>query len=72
MRNLLVRDVNGVISKSEGGGAGIRWEVDTRIIPTKIDNLLIENCHVLRCDRDAIKGWMDPWNHLKKISMQKT
>ena len=68
LRNLLVRDVNGVISKSEGGGAGIRWEVDTRIIPTKIDNLLIENCHVLRCDRDAIKGWMDPWDDLSHLS----
>lgn len=68
LRNLLVRDVNGVISKSEGGGTGIRWEVDTRKIPTKIDNLLIENCHVLRCDRDAIKGWMDPWDDLSHLS----
>ena len=68
LRNLLVRDVNGVISKSEGGGTGIRWEVDTRKVPTKIDNLLIENCHVLRCDRDAIKGWMDPWDDLSHLS----
>ena len=68
LRNLLVRDVNGVISKSEGGGTGIRWEVDTRKAPTKIDNLLIENCHVLRCDRDAIKGWMDPWDDLSHLS----
>ena len=68
LRNLLVRDVNGVISKSKGGGTGIRWEVDTRKIPTKIDNLLIENCHVLRCDRDAIKGWMDPWDDLSHLS----
>ena len=68
LRNLLVSDVNGVISKSEGGGTGIRWEVDTRKVATKIDNLLIENCHVLRCDRDAIKGWMDPWDDLSHLS----
>ena len=64
LSNLLVRDVNGVISKDKGGGTGIRWEVDTRKVATKIDNLLIENCHVLRCDRDAIKGWMEPWDDL--------
>ncbi len=68
LSNLLVRDVNGVISKDKGGGTGIRWEVDTRKIPTKIDNLLIENCHVLRCDRDAIKGWMEPWDDLSHLS----
>lgn len=68
LRNLLVRDVNGVISKDKGGGTGIRWEVDTRRVPTKIDGLLIENCHILRCDRDAIKGWMDPWNDLSHLS----
>ena len=68
LRNLLVRDVNGVISKDEGGGTGIRWEVDTRKVPTKIDGLLIENCHLLRCDRDAIKGWMDPWDDLSHLS----
>lgn len=68
LRNSLVRDVNGVFSKDKGGGTGIRWEVDTRKVPTKIDGLLIEDCHILRCDRDAIKGWMDPWDDLSHLS----
>lgn len=68
LRNLLVRDVSGVFSKDKGGGTGIRWEVDTRKVPTKIDGLLIEDCHILRCDRDAIKGWMDPWDDLSHLS----
>jgi hypothetical protein len=68
LKNLFVRDVNGLISKDKGGGTGIRWEVDTRKEPTKIDGLLIEDCHILRCDRDAIKGWMDPWDDLSHLS----
>jgi hypothetical protein len=68
LRDLFVHDVNGSISKSEGGGTGIRWEVDSRKKKTRIDGLLIEDCHVLRCDRDAIKGWMDPWDDLGFLS----
>ena len=68
LRNLTVRDVNGSVSKNEGGGTAIRWEVDGRRKPTRIDDLLIENCHILRCDRDAIKSWMDPWYDLSNLS----
>ena len=53
-RDLTVRDVNGSVSKKKGGGTGIRWEVDSRKEPTRIDDLLIENCHLIRCDRDEI------------------
>ncbi|MEX0326484.1 MAG: hypothetical protein AB3N33_10390, partial [Puniceicoccaceae bacterium] len=68
LRDLFVRDVNGVISKKEGGGTGIRWEVTSRKKKTRIDGLLIENCHVLRCDRDGIKGWMEPWDDMSFLS----
>ncbi len=37
LRNLYVHDVNGVISKNEGGGTGIRWEVATKQKKTRID-----------------------------------
>jgi hypothetical protein len=68
LRNLTVRDVNGSVSKAKGGGSGIRWEVIGKNQATRIDGLLIENCHILRCDRDAIKGMMDPWDDLSNLS----
>jgi hypothetical protein len=68
LRNLTVRDVNGSISKEEGGGTGIRWEVVSRKKPSRIDGLLIEDCHVVRCDRDAIKGSMEPWTDMSFLS----
>ena len=68
LRNLTVRDVNGSVSKKKGGGTGIRWEVDSRKVPTRIDSLLIENCHLIRCDRDGIKGMMSPWDDLSNLS----
>lgn len=68
LRGLTVRDVNGSISKDRGGGTAIRWEVSNKKKPTRIDRLLIEDCHILRCDRDAIKGWMDPWDDLSNLS----
>ena len=68
LRDLTVRDVNGSVSKNKGGGTGIRWEVDSRKVPTRIDDLLIENCHLIRCDRDGIKGMMSPWDDLSNLS----
>ena len=47
---------------------GFAGRVGRRKVATKIDNLLIENCHVYCCDRDAIKGWMDPWDDLCHLS----
>jgi hypothetical protein len=68
LRDLFVHDVNGVISKDEGGGTGIRWEVASTTTRSRISGLLIEGCHVLRCDRDGIKGWMDPWDDMSFLS----
>ena len=68
VRGNTVRDINGVFSKDAGGGTGIRWEVSNQNKPTRLDGLLIENNHLIRCDRDGIKGWMQPWSDLSNLS----
>lgn len=68
IRGNTVRDINGVFSKDAGGGTGIRWEVSNQNKPTRLDGLLIENNHLIRCDRDGIKGWMQPWSDLSNLS----
>ena len=68
IRGNTVRDINGVFSKDAGGGTGIRWEVSNQNKRTRLDGLLIENNHLIRCDRDGIKGWMQPWNDLSNLS----
>lgn len=68
VRENVLRDINGVFSKDAGGGTGIRWEVSNQKQPTKLDGLRIENNHLIRCDRDGIKGWMQPWNDLTNLS----
>lgn len=68
LRKLTVRDVNGSVSKDKGGGTAIRWEVSNKKQPTRIDRLLIEDCHILRSDRDGIKGMMEPWDDLSNLS----
>ena len=68
LRQLTVRDVNGSVSKDKGGGTAIRWEVSSKNKPTRIDRLLVEDCHILRSDRDGIKGMMEPWDDLSNLS----
>lgn len=68
LSNLFIHDVNGVISKDEGGGSGILWEVISKKTPTRFEGLLIEDCHILRCDRDGIKGRKQPWDDLSYLS----
>lgn len=59
---LFIHDVNGSLVKNEGGGSGIlvsnRWSNGS---PVSIyDSLRIENCHISRCERNAII-WDAPW-----------
>lgn len=49
-----VRDVNGSLAKSEGGGSGILIVNEGNKIPSRFDSLTIENCHILRCERNAM------------------
>lgn len=70
LRNLKVRDVNGGYAKVEDSGAGIKWLADSNQIATRFNGLLIENCHLIRCQRDGIKGGMDPWHDMTALSTQ--
>lgn len=56
LKNLTVHDVNGSLVKNEGGGNGIFWTNGGKIKPTRFVDLLIENCHVYRCQRNGITG----------------
>lgn len=63
-----IRDVNGVFSKDDGGGAGIFWNISNQGSKSRLDGLLIEDNHLYRCDRDGIRGWMHPWHDLSNLS----
>ncbi len=54
LRNLTVRDVNGSLVKSEGGGCGILIENKGDKVVSIFDGLTIEDCHILRCARNGI------------------
>lgn len=49
-----VRDVNGSLVKAEGGGCGILVVNGGQKVPSRFDSLTIENCHILRCARNAM------------------
>jgi hypothetical protein len=53
LRRLFVHDVNGDLRKSHEG-CGIYFETRGRRGGSHFDDLLIENCHVLRTDRNGI------------------
>jgi endonuclease/exonuclease/phosphatase family metal-dependent hydrolase len=54
LKNLYVHDVNGSNKKSREG-CGIFFECKGEI-PSRFDGLLIENCHLVRTDRNGICG----------------
>jgi hypothetical protein len=53
LQNLFVHDVNGSLSKSNEG-CGIYFETRGRRGGSYFDDLLIEDCHVVRTDRNGI------------------
>ena len=57
LRNLFVHDVNGSLKKSRGEGQGIVWENGGQSKLSRFDDLLIENCRLLRTDRNGICGF---------------
>lgn len=63
LNSLYVHDVNGMLTKKDGGGSGILvknwWEPNKQ--PSLFDGLLIENCVVRRCERNGIV-WSSAWN----------
>jgi len=56
LQGLYVHDVNGSVVKQEGGGGGIKWDNEGSLRKSRFDGLLIENCHIQRCERDGIRG----------------
>lgn len=55
LRNLTIHDVNGTCVKSDGAGGGINMVCGGDEVPTRYIDLLVEDCHVYRCQRDGIK-----------------
>lgn len=55
-----IHDVNGSLIKKEGGGSGILIVAGGKEIPSSYDSLLIENCVIRRCERNAII-WSAPY-----------
>ncbi|HXT12012.1 MAG TPA: right-handed parallel beta-helix repeat-containing protein [Candidatus Angelobacter sp.] len=53
LQRLFVHDVNGSLSKSNEG-CGIYFESRGRRSGSRFDDLLVEDCHVLRTDRNGI------------------
>lgn len=53
LRRLYVRDVNGDLRKSHEG-CGIYFETVGKQVPSHFDDLLIEECRVVRTDRNGI------------------
>ncbi len=54
VNNLTIRDVNGSLVKEQGGGSGIYIVNGGDSVASRFDSLLIENCHILRCARNAM------------------
>ena len=61
---LTIRDVNGSPVKELGGGSGIYIVNEGEEIRSCFDSLVIENCHILRCERNAMiwAGYYDRRN----------
>ena len=54
-RNLFIHDVNGSLVKGDGGGRGLKFGAGGYFTPRScFEDVLIEGCHLLRCDRDGM------------------
>lgn len=56
LRNLYIHDVNGTPRKRDGNSGGIRWRTYGENVPSRLNGFLVENCHIVRCQRDGIMG----------------
>ncbi len=54
--NLFIHDVNGSLVKKDGGGSAILWQNHGSHYKTKFDSLIIQNCHIKNCTRNAINS----------------
>ncbi|HPS54048.1 MAG TPA: ADP-ribosylglycohydrolase family protein [Sedimentisphaerales bacterium] len=63
LNGLFIHDVNGSNDKSAGAGRGLGWHCSGNKVKSRFDGLIIENCRLLRCDRDGIMGGGQYINH---------
>lgn len=75
LRDLFIHDVNGSVVKKEGGGGAIHFQVGGDEKKTRFDGLLIEGCHLLRCERNGITAggyWQrDQWHPSLNVVIRK-
>lgn len=64
LSNLFIRDVNGIITKWDGGGSGILIVNGGKETISTFDSLTIEYCHIKNCQRNAMiwAGYSDRSN----------
>jgi hypothetical protein len=56
LKDLYIHDVNGTTRKADGNSGGIRWRTRGTTKHSRLDGLLVEGCHIVRCERDGIMG----------------
>jgi len=56
LKNLYIHDVNGTCRKRDGASGGIRWQALGNDKRSRLNGFLVENCHIVRCERDGIMG----------------
>jgi hypothetical protein len=56
LRDLYIHDVNGSLVKKRGGGSAIKWRNGGQRVRSRFDGLLIEGCHLARCERNGINA----------------
>jgi len=56
LKNLYIHDVNGTCRKRDGASGGIRWQTGGREKRSRLNGFLVENCRIVRCERDGIMG----------------
>ncbi len=54
LKKLVIHDVNGSLVKKEKGGSAILIQNRGRGMPSRFIDLLIEDCHFYRCERNGI------------------
>lgn len=54
--SLEIHDVNGSLIKSKGGGSAILWKNGGDSIKTRFIDLIIQNCHLYKCERNGINS----------------
>ncbi len=64
LKNLNIHDVNGTLVKHSGEGSGILIENKWKNKASAFDGLLIENCIIRRCERNAMI-WDSGWDRKK-------